>query len=26
VGVIPIPLSGVESAAFGLYAADVEFP
>lgn len=26
VGAVPIPLSGVETAAFGLYAADVEFP
>lgn len=26
VGVVPVPLSGVEAAAFGLYAADIEFP
>ncbi|WP_348612205.1 GAF domain-containing protein [Halobaculum rarum] len=26
VGVVPIPLSGVETAAFGLYAPDVELP
>ncbi|SHG51490.1 GAF domain-containing protein [Halobaculum gomorrense] len=26
VGVVPIPISGIETAAFGLYAASVEFP
>jgi hypothetical protein len=26
VSVVPIPLSGIETAAFGLYAANVEFP
>ncbi|QZY00157.1 GAF domain-containing protein [Halobaculum rubrum] len=26
VGVVPVPLSGVETGAFGLYATDVEFP
>ena len=26
VGVVPVPISGVETASFGLYAADVEFP
>lgn len=26
VGVVPIPLSGIETAAFGLYAANAEFP